>query len=173
MINIKELILKYHLRKQGKRQKRFPHYNEVRNVLILFESDMMERNMEIKAVRDQLLEQDKDVVLLGYVDKKDVTSPILPQSRILGQQDFNLLGKPRPELIAALQKRHYDLLIDLTQTDLCPMRYIAMYCVADFKCGLYREASCADLMIQTPPQNTPMYLYEQIIYYLKRIKSND
>lgn len=173
MINIKELILKYHLRKQPKRQKRFPHYNEVRNVLILFESDIMERNIEVKAIRDQLMEQDKDVVLLGYADKKEVSSPILPQSRILGQQDFNLIGKPRPELVAALQKRHYDLLIDLTQTDKCPMRYIAMYSVADFKCGIYREHSTADLMIQTPPQNSPAFLYEQIIYYLKRIKSND
>ena len=76
-------------------------------------------------------------------------------------------------MIESLQRRQYDLLINLTQTPSLPMEYMTMYARADFKTGMQRDNGLLDFMIQTEPQDNPLFLFEQIIYFLKHIKSND
>jgi len=171
-MNIKEKIFAYYRRQQPARQAIFPKYDEVRSILILFESDMIEKNDLIKSIRGELLTQDKDVVLWGYCDKKDINTAILPQYRIVGRRDFNLLGAPKEELIKDLQKRPYDLLIDLSQHPILALRYLAMYARADFKAGLsIHGTDLHDLLISTPAQDSPQFLYTQIVKYLKMIQT--
>jgi len=170
-MSIKERIFNYFLRKQPARQAVFPHFDDVRSVLILYESDLSEKNTIVKALRDELILENKDVVLWGYCNKKEITSLILPQSRILGRPDINILGAPRRDVIEDLQKRPYDLLIDLTQQPCLPLRYIAMYARANFKAGLYNESGLYDFLIDTTPQETPTFLFQQIVKYLKIINA--
>ncbi len=170
-MSIKERIFQYRLRKQPERQAVFPKYDNVRSVLVLYESDFIEKNTVVKAIRDELLKQDKDVVLWGFCDKKEITSLVLPQSRIMGRRDINILGAPKEDIIADLQKRQYDLLIDLTQRPVLPLRYVAMYARADFRAGLNMEGATHELLINTPPQETPQFLFEQIVKYLKMIQT--
>lgn len=170
-MSIKERIFNYFLRKQPARQAIFPRFDDVRSVLVLYESDLSEKNTVVKALRDELILENKDVVLWGYCDKKEITSLILPQSRILGRTDINLLGAPKRDVIEDLKKRPYDLLIDLTQKPCLPLRYIAMYARADFKAGLINNSGLYDFLIDTPPQETPEYLFQQIVKYLKMINA--
>lgn len=170
-MNIKERIFEYRLRKAPAREAVFPKYENVRSVLVLYESDLLEKNAAVKAIRDELLLQDKDVVLWGFCDKKEIVSLILPQSRIMGRRDLNLLGAPKEEVVKDLQKRQYDLLIDLTQKPCLPLRYISLYARADFRAGLNMEGARNDLLINTPPQETPRFLFEQIEKYLKMIQT--
>ena len=170
-MNIKERIFEYRLRKQPARQAVFPKYENVRSVLVLYESDLSEKNADVKAIRDELLLQDKDVVLWGFCDKKEIVSLILPQSRIMGRRDLNLLGAPKEEVVKDLQKRQYDLLIDLTQKPCLPLRYISLYARADFRAGLNMEGARNDMLIQMKPQETPRFLFEQIEKYLKMIQA--
>ena len=53
-----------------------------------------------------------------FVEKKEIQTLILPQSRILGLADYNLFGKLREDDVTDLRAEHYDLLIDLTPS--CP-----------------------------------------------------
>ena len=170
-MNIKEKIFEYYSRKQPKPHAIFPKYEDVRSVLVLYESDYTEKNVVIKAIRDELLAQDKDVVLWGYCDKKEISSLILPQSRIMGRRDLNILGVPKKEVVSDLQKRAYDLLIDLTQQPCLPLRYIALYARAEFRAGLNMEGAKHDLLISTSPQDTPKFLFDQIVKYLKMIQT--
>jgi hypothetical protein len=169
-MSIKEIIFKYRLRKQPPRQAVFPNYADVRSVLVLYESDYVEKNTVVKEIRNELLLQDKDVVLWGFCDKKEISTLILPQSRIMGRRDINLLGAPKEDVIADLQKRHYDLLIDLTQKPVLPLRYISLYAHADFRAGLNLDGANHDLLISTPPQETPKFLFDQIVKYLQMIQ---
>ena len=174
MNKIRAFIFRFFQRRQQARNVRFPRYNQVRSVLIIYESDFMEDNRVVTdTIRKRLLADDKDVVLLGYAPKKEIQSPILPQSRIMGQKDHNFFGIPHSDLIESLQRRQYDLLINLTQTPSLPMEYMTMYARADFKTGMQRDNGLLDFMIQTEPQDNPLFLFEQIIYFLKHIKSND
>ena len=154
------------------RECRFPHMDRSLKVMLIYESDVLERNDAIKAIRQDMLRRQMDVTMWGYVEKKDIQTLILPQSRILGVGDYNLLGKPRDYVLTDLQAEHYDLLIDLTTRPLLPLRYITMYTEADFKVGMNLGEGLHDMLIAVE-QTDVTKLYTEIMNYLTMIKSND
>lgn len=171
--NLRDWVFRHHLSRHQRKEAAFPQYDDMRSVMILYESDWMEKNPAIREIRDRLLVDNKDVVTWGYVEKKEVGTAILPQSRIMGQQNTTLLGTLTEDTISDLSKRHYDLLIDLTQHYCRPLHYAAMNVRADFKTGSHIVDGIHHFMVDTQAQESPMYLYEQIQFYLKNIKSND
>jgi hypothetical protein len=120
-----------------------------------------------------------DVTMWGYAPKKEISTLILPQSRILGTTDFNLFGKLKQESITDLQAEQYDLLIDLTTHPCLSLRYIALYTQATFKVGLNLGEGIHDMLISPPDLDTEhaepeaTWLYNLIIQYLSTIRSND
>lgn len=174
-MNIREKIFEHILRKQPKRKVSFPRWENVHTIVLLFESDYVEKNPVIRHLANRFVteETDKSITLLGYADKKNIISANLPQSRILGRKDFTILGTPKSNIREELIRRPYDLLIDLTQKDNLPIRYLAMYINADFKTGRHIREGIHDFMLDMPAQESPEFLFGQIIYYLKLIKSND
>ena len=181
-MKLKEKIFDYVRSKQPERSARFPHLDQPLKLIILYESDVLERNDNIKTIRQELLRRQMDVTMWGYVEKKEINTLILPQSRILGMNDYNLLGKPREYVLTDLQAEHYDLLIDLTTRPLLPLRYLAMYANADFKVGMNLGEGIHDMLISlpdfTPEQGNEAaietsWLFHQIMEYLTTIKSND
>lgn len=181
-MNIKQKIFEYLLKKKPAREPLFPHLDQPLKMLIIYESDVLERNDAIKSIRQDLLRRQMDVTMWGYVAKKDIQTLILPQSRILGLNDYNWLGKPKEDVINDLQAEHYDLMIDLTTKPCLPMRYLAMYANADFKAGLNLGEGIHDMLLSlpdlTPEQGEVVaveasWLYDQMMRYLTTIKSND
>ncbi len=171
--NLKDKLFSYLLRRNPLSSVGFPHYENIRSVLILFESDLLEKNTTILALRDRLLQEDKDVVLLGYAPKKDISSLILPQRRILGLRDVTFWGGLQTEAQEYIRGRKYDLLIDLTQHPCLPLQYAAMYARADFKTGMRCNEALYHFIMEMPPTEDPTPLFDQILYYLKSIRSND
>lgn len=178
-MKIREKIFDYLRNRQTVREPRFPHLDQPLKVMIIYESDVLERNDAIKTIRQDLLRRQMDVTMWGYVEKKDIQTLILPQSRILGLGDVNLLGKPRDYVMTDLQAEHYDLLIDLTTRPLLPLRYLALYTRADFKAGLNLGEGIHDMLLSLPDLDTEQakpeasWLFDQIMRYLTTIKSND
>ena len=181
-MSLKQRIFDYLLSKQEERNVRFPHFDQPLKIMLIYESDVLERNDSIKTIRQDLLKRQMDVTMWGFVEKKEIQTLILPQSRILGLNDYNLLGKPRDYVLTDLQAEHYDLLIDLTTRPLLPLRYIAMYTQADFKVGLNLREGIHDMLISlpdfTPEQGEEAeleasWLYDQMMQYITTIKSND
>ena len=181
-MGLKEYIFNRTQRKQPERQGRFPHLDQPLKIMLIYESDVLERNDGIKTIRQELLRRQMDVTMWGYVAKKEILTLILPQSRILGQADYNLLGKPREYVVKDLQAEHYDLLIDLTTRPLLPLRYLAMLTDADFKVGLNLGEGLHDMLISlpdfTPEQGEEAdieasWLFNQMMNYLTTIKSLD
>ena len=181
-MKLKQYIFEYLRKKQEPRNPRFPHFDQPLKVMIIYESDVLERNDAIKSIRQDLLRRQMDVTMWGYVEKKEITTLILPQSRILGVDDYNLIGKPRDYVLTDLLAEHYDLLIDLTTRPLLPLRYLAMYTDADFKVGMNLGEGLHDMLISLPDLSPEQgeeaeieasWLYHQILTYLTTIKSND
>lgn len=182
MNKLKQYIFEYLRKKQEPRNPRFPHFDQPLKVMIIYESDVLERNDAIKSIRQDMLRRQMDVTMWGYVEKKEITTLILPQSRILGVDDYNLIGKPRDYVLTDLLAEHYDLLIDLTTRPLLPLRYLAMYTDADFKVGMNLGEGLHDMLISLPDLSPEQgeeaeieasWLYHQILSYLTTIKSND
>ena len=182
MNKLKQRIFDYIAGKQEERNVRFPHFDQPLKILLIYESDVLERNDSIKSIRQELLRRQMDVSMWGFVEKKEILTLILPQSRILGLNDYNLLGKPRDYVISDLQAEHYDLLIDLTTRPCLALRYIAMLADADFKVGLNLGEGVHDMLISlpdfTPEQGEAAeleasWLFNQIMNFITTIKSND
>lgn len=178
-MKLKQHIFNRTLRKQPERNPRFPHLDRPLKVMIIYESDLLERNDSIKSIRQELLRRQMDVTMWGYVEKKEITSLILPQSRILGTADYNLWGKPRDYVIADLKAEHYDLLIDLSTRPVLALRYLTMLTDADFKVGLNLGEGIHDMLLSLPGLDTEQakpeasWLFDQIMQYITTIKSND
>ena len=181
-MKLRQYIFDYLRKRMPERNPRFPHLDQPLKILMIYESDVLERNDSIKSIRQDLLRRQMDVSMWGYVAKKEITTLVLPQSRILGLADYNFLGKPRDYVLKDLQAEHYDLMIDLTLHPLLPLRYLAMYANADFKVGLNLGEGIHDMLLSlpdfTPEQSEEAspeasWLYNQIMNYLTTIKSND
>lgn len=180
-MSLKQRIFNYLQGKQPAREVRFPHFDRPLKILIVYESDQIERNDAVKSIQQDLIYQHMDITLWGYVAKKekDISSPVLPQSRMLGLEDYNIFGKPKKEVLEDLTKNRYNVLLDLTTQPCLPLRYIAMYAHADFKAGLNLGEGVHDMLISPPNLDTTnakpevTWLYNQIMGYLTTIKSND
>ena len=181
-MGLKQRVYNYIAGKQPAREPRFPHLDRELKVMLIYESDVLERNDGIKSIRQDLLRRKMDVTMWGYVAKKEIQTLILPQSRILGTTDYNWLGKPRDYVLNDLQAENYDIMIDLTTHSLLPLRYLAMYTKADFKVGLNLGEGVHDMLISLPdftPEQGEIagieatWLYEQIMNYLTTIRSMD
>ena len=181
-MGLKQKIFDYLRKKQPEHHPLFPHVDQPLKVMVIYESDVLERNDSVKSIRQDLLRRQMDVTMWGYVEKKDVQTLILPQSRILGMGDYNWLGKPKEYVLTDLQAEHYDLLIDLSKRALLPLRYLAMYADADFKVGLNLGEGLHDMMISLPDFSPEQgdeaaietsWLYDQIMRYLTSIQSKD
>lgn len=178
-MSLKEKIFNYVKGKQPDRNPRFPHLDQPLKIMLIYESDVLERNDAIKTIRQDLLRRQMDVTMWGFVEKKEIQTLILPQSRILGLGDYNLFGKPRDYVLTDLAAEHYDLLIDLTTRPLLPLRYIALFANADFKVGLNLGEGVHDMLISPPELDTEQakpeatWLFDQIMRYLTTIRSND
>ena len=62
-MKIREKIYNYISKRQPKRENRFPHFDKPLKVMLIYESDYLERNDAIKAIRLDLLKW------LPYQDK--------------------------------------------------------------------------------------------------------
>lgn len=179
--------------KNQKREKSFVNYNKAQNVLILFESNLTEKNREIKVIMNKLEHDNKKVTAWGFVNKKNVISPILPNYHIFNQADFNFLGQPSGNLIEKVKEMEVDLLLDLTTSQILPFQYLTHYSLASFKVGMKKgDIQPYDFMMdfskfkhKNPSDMDPeesleefiefdaRFLYNQFIFYLKNIETRD
>lgn len=171
--NLRERAFRRAQRKNPPAQAVFPSYANIRKVFVLFESDMLERNTQIKQLVRELQADGKTVTAWGFVDKKQVTSAILRDYRILGRQDVSLLGKPKDYELQDLRSEHFDLLISLNVNNIMPLRYLSLYADADFRVGMVtNEPYENNFMVAVPDdQKNLVYLFDQLMLYLRKINA--
>ncbi|MDR3652798.1 MAG: hypothetical protein P4L34_07495 [Paludibacter sp.] len=169
------------------REHRFVNYNKAKTILLLFESDLQERNSIIRKIISQLQMDGKKVSAWGFVNKKEVESSILPEFRILHNKQTDFSRKPAATFINELANQEFDLLIDLSLKPVLTLEYIAMYAKATLKTGAKKtdlpifdfvvDLGNTNAMIQNAEAiENPIedaYLFEQIIFYLKSIQTTD
>ncbi len=174
--------LKKHL-KTAEREKRFVNYESARSVMLLFESDYLEKNPEIKQLIQTLYADGKKVMAWGYVRKKEISTAILPDFRILHQKDADFTGMPDASFMRELSELNFDLLIDLSVNQIKPLQYLALYANAACKVGTHNYPGLYDMLLDVQQlkdenqlnevETTAIQIYNQLIFYLKSIQTND
>ncbi|NDP19666.1 MAG: hypothetical protein GZ091_01100 [Paludibacter sp.] len=172
------------------REHRFVSYGKAKTILLLFESDFSEKNPQIRKIIHKLQQDGKKVCAWGFIDKKEVLTSILPEFRILHHKETDSFKKPLPSYINELDILEFDLLVDLTLKPIIPLQYIAMYAKALCKTGIKKtDLPIYDFMLDVDNLSSPIdtsdsfettnneidetYLFNQIIFYLKSIQTND
>lgn len=146
LINIlREKLFSWILKRQGARTVVMPDWEKVRNVAILY------TDKNVQHIIREIEQKHKEVVLFTMPDKKEV--------------DW-LTERPNADIKSLVTARHFDVLIDLTQQPSRTMQYMAMYMHADFKVGRHTREGIYDMIIDTPAQETPDFLYSQILRYI-------
>ncbi len=184
-MKLKEYLFRFIAARQPQRQPRFPHWERVRRVLLLYEAAQNTLPETIAQCRRRLEQEGKEVYTLGICPLKE-TADIGAQDSLLGKRDFSLWGNPKRAIREGLQQQPFDLLIDLTQQPTLSSRYVVLYAAAAFKVGRIdpqptppaaeadpQPQPLYDLLIQTEPQADPTFLFGQSIHYLKLIHSHD
>lgn len=175
--------LKNHLKKL-QRQRRFVNYNNAQSIFLLFESDFAEKNVEVRRIIQKLTADGKKVTAWGYTDKKLTSTPILPDFRIINKKEIDFSQRPHESVLSELAENKFDVMIDLTEKEIFPLQYIALYVTADFKTGIKRNHSkIYDFMMDMngianqSEENlvdiNATFIYNQIIFYLKSIQTSD
>lgn len=128
-----------------------------------------------KTVKD-LRAMQKDVLALGYYNKKE-----LPPMRFakLGMDFFtrkalNWQMKPSGTVVSNFIALPFDILIILHSEQIIPIRFIAAHSHAKFKIGKFdsRNEQVCDMMIDTREESSSARLLEQILKYLNMIKND-
>jgi hypothetical protein len=172
---------------ETERERRFVSYDKAKSVLILFESDFTEKNPAIRRMIAQLQQDGKKVSAWGFIDKKEIMTSILPDFRILHHKQTDFFQKPVISYINELEVLEFDLLLDLTIQPILPLQYFALYSKATFKVGAHKtDAAIYDFVLdieslkKQPEEDeiqasevNEVYMYDQIIFYLKSIQTND
>ena len=169
------------------RDHRFVNYEKAKTVLLLFESDYSEKNLNIRKIIQRMQQDGKKVCSWGFIDKKEVDSAIFPDFRILHHKQTDFFHRPLASYLNELQYSEYDLLIDLTLTPIIPLEYVALHAIASFKTGIRKTGlpiydfvldienvqaqSESSETLENPVDET--YLFNQIIFYLKSIQTTD
>ena len=169
--------------KKVARMSRYRSWENIRTILVLFESDLQEKNAEARAFVKALQTEGKKVVACCYVDKKKAETATLDHWVVLDRSQVNWLKRTKEEFIQPL-KTQFDVVMDMTETNCLPLKYVLLQSKSDFRCGKSSsDNSLYDFVIEMPPHpidaktgmprmnyNFVGKLGEQIVRYLKMIK---
>ena len=149
MNKLREKIFDWFLKRQAARTVHIPSWKQVRSVAVLYP------NNNIQHIIKQIEQADKDVVVFTMPEKQDICW---------------LTERPKKDVLERIGARPFDILIDLSQEPSRTLQYMGMAIRADFKVGRFMREGIHDLIIDTPPQAAPDYLFEQILRYIEMLK---
>lgn len=182
----------HRLYKKDKRERVFRNLDDVRTVLIFF--DTIDFDI-VAAFIKQLIIEGKSPEAYAYKEKKDSNDYLKTAYTIITEKDVsNWFDNKLKDTVSKLVNNQYDVLFDLTINRNYIMEYLVLVANADLKIGNNKGApSPYDMAINLPePEPTPeekengdpmriwelkkettqtSELIEHIVHYLRMIKS--
>ena len=172
------------LASSAERERSFVSYKKAKTVFLLFESDFTEKNAVIRKIVQMLQLDRKKVVAWGFIDKKQVSTALLPDFRVLNYEHTDFFKKPHASFFRELERYEFDLVIDLSLHSILPLEYFTLFANAKCKIGVKKtETPIYDFIIDlenhqqtlesSEEELDELFLFNQIIFYLKSIQSSD
>jgi hypothetical protein len=115
---------------------------KAKTIGILFDATDAENNDKVVAFAQHLKAANKEIQLLGYVDKRD------PYQKypfpFISQKETNWYGKPGGGTAGYFMRSAFDLLINFAPATCLPLDYIAAISPSRFRIGFNAGADIAD-----------------------------
>ena len=149
---------------------------DARSIGILYDATTKEQIEIIKPFVSYFFDLKKDVKALGFVNSKQLSYCHVPklQYDFFYKKDLNWYYKPESYIIDNFIKKEYDILINLCDSSIIPIKYLIASSIARFKVGVYEENyEIYDLMISLKDDNSMQKLMNEIKHYISLINRND
>ncbi len=160
----------------NKRTKEVCNLSSAKSIGVLYDATTEEGIKSIQPFISYFFNLKKDVKALGYVNSKDLSYYHIPklQYDFFYKKDLNWYYKPQNYLIDNFVKKEYDILINLCDSSVIPIKYLVASSIAHFKIGIYQENyEIYDLMISLKEDKSLEKLMEEIKHYINLINKDD
>lgn len=161
------------LKKQQKlRSAVYKNYDEVKNVLLLADVSDVSIYEHIKSIKNKFTKDGKRVGTILFVWDKTTSEFFATSStaKVITEDNFSWNGKPDSGVGSDLTG--YDLLINLNEGESVFIDYLTLLAKVDLKAGAAKnDQSLLDFMVDTGDSHDIEFLADQIIFYLRTIKS--
>jgi len=172
---LKENIGYYFLEKKIGKIKRNPVFlnlKDAKSIAIVANMDTVEKYKIISKFVDSLKQEGKTVFVLALVKNEEFQKFFAKGTSILffSKKNTTWYGKPRNIKYKEFIDNQFDILIDVSMTQIITMQYIVGLSKAKFKVGkFYEKRSYADFMITLKPEDKLSFFIDQIKHYLTTI----
>lgn len=157
------------VRKSLQRKRDFLTLKEAHTILVFYNLKDQE---DIEPGLETLRMMHKKVLACVYVP--NVLPAEVPEfyTPVFAMKDINFLGFPSESVAKQVESIKADILIDLTRRGNHVMKYLMLRNQSPFKVGLKQnDQDYYDLAIAVTDRDDIMYLFGQIIFYLKTIRT--
>ena len=156
----------------NKRFKTVSNLETAKTIGILYDATSEDQIKKIAPFVKYFFELKKEVKALGFVNKKKLDDCHIPKLNydFFYTKDLNWFYKPQNYIIDNFIKKEYDILINLSDKNCIPTKYLVANSLAHFKIGQYEEGyEIYDLMIKLDKKYGKERLMEEIKHYLNLI----
>jgi len=146
--------------------------DDAKSIGILYDATSEQQIKIIKPFVSYFFNLKKDVKALGYVNAKELSYCHTPklQYDFFYQKDLNWYYKPQNYIIDNFIMKEYDILINLCDSNIIPIKYLVASSIAHFKIGIHEEDyEIYDLMISLKEDKSMEKLMNEIKYYINLI----
>ena len=160
----------------NKRTKAVSNLENAKSIGILYEATDAVQIKKIEPFVKYFFELKKDVKALGYVNKKKLDNHHIPKLNydFFYLKDLNWYYKPQNYIISNFVKKEYDILINLSDSNCIPIKYLVASSLAHFKIGQFEDGfEIYDLMIKLDKEKSKERLMEEIKHYLNLINKKN
>lgn len=158
--------------KLNKRTKSVCNLDDAKSIGILYDATSEKQIKMIEPFVKYFFDLKKDVKALGYVNSKQLSYCHIPklQYDFFYQKDLNWYYKPQNYIINNFIKKEYDILINLCDSSVIPVKYLVASSLAHFKIGIHEEGyEIYDLMMSLKKDKTIEKLINEIKHYINLI----
>jgi hypothetical protein len=152
------------------RVKCFKEYQDVKRMLVLFDLDYV---IDVETFIKMLRSEGKEVFALAFFSGKLKDSPKPSEGiKLWTSEQLTPLGKVKPEVMAEISVFNADTLVDLLVKSNPVMDYVLLTAKAEYRVGFRLPNRVAgDFMIEYQPDQSFMFLVNQMHFYLKTLRT--
>jgi hypothetical protein len=143
------------------------NFNDIRNMGIVFEAESMQQTKEVSNILDSLPEKIQ-CNCIGFTNNKQLSEIHKKTTQIsyFCKADINWYFKPVSDGLEQFISMPFDVLIDLSNGNVLPLKFIIAKSHARLLAGQHREDAIYDFMIKQKGDFNPSKLFNQIQRYL-------
>lgn len=161
--------------KKTLREKRVVNYHHATSFAFLYNISPKDPGSFFREIYKQLQSEGKSVEAIGYFNGNQLSADLQvpPATQLCQRKDFSWIIKPRSIFLKGFAAKKYDILIDLTNSQSYPMKYLAAISRAKYKVGRQHPDffKIYDFIMDVDESCPPAKTSEHIFHYLKILKT--